>query len=361
MKCKPGAILKVIACIILICIIAFIGYYFTRIQTINTIEKLSSYEDGYDIYSMTVKYDYNSEDIINSNFDDTQEFIDAVINESLPFLPVHIDVPSFGCSAYCASLENGDTIMGRNYDFKIDTSALLVFCNPENGYKSMALAAMSNIGTSRVDTIANKMACLTAPFICLDGLNEKGVAIATLTLDSEPVNQHTGRQKIATSLAIRLVLDNAATTQEAVDLLRSYDMMAANGRDYHFFINDASGDSRVVEYDCESLKRELVDTPIEAITNFFGMYIDKVQSNQKNGIYGHGKERYDKVMAVIEPKNRVLTTNDAWKALMDASTEPNPDNVTSNTQWSLIYNNTKHTADITIRRHWGDVFSFGMN
>ena len=36
-------------------------------------------------------------------------------------------------------------------------------------------------------------------------------------------------------LAIRLVLDRAATTQEAVDLLLDgYDMFATSGRDYHF-------------------------------------------------------------------------------------------------------------------------------
>ena len=38
---------------------------------------------------------------------------------------------------------------------------------------------------------------------------------------------------------------------------------------------------------------EMVATPIRSITNFFGLYKDKVLPNQKNGIYGHGKERYD--------------------------------------------------------------------
>ena len=78
-------------------------------------------------------------------------------------------------------------------------------------------------------------------------MNEKGVSIAVLTLDSEPVNQDTGKQKILRPLAIRLVLDRAATTQEAVDLLDSYDMFETSGRDYHFFVTDAAGDARVIE------------------------------------------------------------------------------------------------------------------
>ena len=118
--------------------------------------------------------------------------------------------------------------------------------------------------------MAKKLACLTAPFICLDGMNEKGVSIAVLTLDSEPVNQSTGKQKIFTTLAIRLVLDRAATTQEAVDLLDSYDMFATSGRDYHFFVVDASGDARVLEYDPEQEGRPLRWTSMQAITNFYG-------------------------------------------------------------------------------------------
>lgn len=82
-----------------------------------------------------------------------------------------------------------------------------------------------------------------------------------LTLDSEPTYQQTGKPTITPTLAIRLVLDHAATTAEAVALLREYDMFASGGRDYHFYITDASGDGRVVEYDCDDPARPLVDTP----------------------------------------------------------------------------------------------------
>ena len=57
-----------------------------------------------------------------------------------------------------------------------------------------------------------------------------------LTLDSDPTYQQTGKPMIATTLAIRLVLDRAATTAEAVELLSKYDMFASSGRDYHFYI-----------------------------------------------------------------------------------------------------------------------------
>ena len=36
---------------------------------------------------------------------------------------------------------------------------------------------------------------------------------------------------IGTTLVIRLILDRAATTEEAVELLNQYDMFATSGRD----------------------------------------------------------------------------------------------------------------------------------
>lgn len=342
--------------VILLLVLAFFGLYFTRIQTVSTIEKLTDYEDGYNLYRMDVKYDYSLDNIINYGIKDDQTMIDAILKEALPLLPVKIKAPNFGCTALTLTDTDGDVHMGRNYDFSRDTSAMLVFCEPKDGYKSIAFAALDNISANAADeNIKNKMSCLTAPFVCLDGMNEKGVSIAVLTLDSEPVRQNTGKPVIATTLAIRLVLDRAASTEEAVELLRSYDMFASSGRDYHFYITDASGDGRVIEYDTNGEPRELIDTPSEAVTNFFIRHKDEVKPNQKNGILGHGKERYDAVMKVLEDEKGNYTNDTVWNAMKSAAQDPNPDDITSNTQWSISYNNTDLTAEIAIRRHWNDV------
>ena len=160
--------------------------------------------------------------------------------------------------------------------------------------------------------------------------------------------------------SIRLVLDRAATTQEAVDLLNSYDMFATSGRDYHFFVVDASGDARVLEYDPEQEGRPLRWTKMQAITNFYGCYAYLVEPNQKNGIYGHGRERYDAVLDVFEQQSGNYTDDTVWAALIAASQEPDPEDITSNTQWSIAYNNTDLTADIVLRRHWNDITHYGL-
>ncbi|MGN0704555.1 MAG: linear amide C-N hydrolase [Lentihominibacter sp.] len=342
--------------------VAFLTLYSTRIQTIGSMERLTDYEDGYNLYSMDIKYDYSIDDIIDYGITDDQTMFDAIIKEALPLLPVKADVPNFGCTAFTLTDTDGDVHMGRNYDFMNDTSAMLVYCSPKDGYKSVALAALDNVSANAADeSIAKKLASLSAPFICLDGMNEKGVSIAVLTLDSEPVRQNTGKPVIGTTIAIRLVLDRAATTEEAVELLRGYDMHAACGRDYHFYITDASGDGRVVEYyDCDSETRELVATSTRAATNFFIRYKDEVLPNQKNGIYGHGKERYETVLKVLEDEKGNYTDDTVWNAIKLAAQEPNPDEITSNTQWSVSYNNTDLTGEIVIHRNWEDVTSFTL-
>lgn len=359
---KRKIIRTVLLVILLLLIVAaggFISVYESRFQTISSIQKVTDY-DEYNLYRMDVKYDYDLDRLIEYGITDNQSFVDAIVKEALPILPVHIKAPDFGCSAFTLQEADGNVLMGRNYDFKRDTSAMLVYCEPKDGYKSVAFAALDNISANIPDaSMKKKLATLTAPFICLDGMNEKGVSIAVLTLDSEPVHQNTGRPVIGTTLVIRLILDRAATTEEAVELLNQYDMFATSGRDYHFYITDASGDGRVVEYDCESETREMVATPIRSITNFFGLYRDKVLPNQKNGIYGHGKERYDKMEAIFDYEE-VYTSDVAWEALKAASQEPSEEEVTSNTQWSIVYDDTNLTAEIALRRNWDDVIGYNL-
>lgn len=325
MKRMLKRILVVLLVLILLAVAGFGMLYAGRLRTVNSIEQITAYDD-YNLYRMDVKYDYSIDDVINYGITDNQSMIDAILKETLPLLPVHMKAPNYGCSAF-ATVSDENILMGRNYDFKRDTSAMLVYCTPKDGYKSVALAALDNISANQPDiSMAKKLACLTAPFICLDGMNEKGVSIAVLTLDS-------------------------------------YDMFATSGRDYHFFVVDASGDARVLEYDPEQEGRPLRWTAMQAITNFYGCYAYMVQPNQRNGIYGHGKERYDAIMEVLAMRDPDgdIPADIAWKALQAAAQDPSPNDVTSNTQWSLVYDDTDLTAQIVIRRKWGDVIHYDLN
>lgn len=348
--------------ILLLLVVVFVVIYASRFKTMASIQKISDYDDGVNLYCMDIQYDYSLDAIIERGITDDQSMIDALLKEALPLLPVHVKAPNFGCSAFTLNSVDGDVMMGRNYDFRNNSSAMLVYCTPSDGYRSVAFAALDNLGANIADAgFKSKMTCLAAPFVCLDGMNEKGVSIAVLTLDSEPTKQDRGKPDIGTSLAIRLVLDRAASTQEAVDLLNQYDMKATAGRDYHFYITDASGDGRIIEYDCESETRELVATPTRSVTNFFILYKDMVtQKEGKNGIYGHGRDRYDTMEEIFDEEEGTQTKDTAWRALKAASQVPKGEDITSNTQWSIVFNNTNLTLEFVLHRYWEDVFTYDL-
>lgn len=346
--------------LILVVILVFVGIYFSRFQSVASIAKLTDYADGYDLYRMDIRYDYNLDKLTAKEYTNDQMLADAILESALPYIPIHMEAPDYSCSAFAVEDVAGNELMGRNYDFDVDTSALMIHCAPKNGYKSVAIAALDHVGASSLGSLIDKMHTLPAPFICLDGMNEKGVAIAILMLDSEPTRQATEKPDLFTTLAVRIVLDRAATTQEAVDLLRGHDMFAVSGGDYHFFVSDASGDARVIEYDCLSETRELIDTPVRTATNFYEIYRDRVLPNQYNDIFGHGRERYDAIEALLTEKEGQYTEAVAWEALQAAQQLPDPASKTSNTQWSVVYDKTNLTAKVVLRRNWQDITSYSL-
>ena len=159
-----------IVAVLLAAILVFVGIYFTRIQTMNSIEKLSDYDDGYNLYRMEVKYDYSLDDVINYGIKDNQTMIDAILKDALPLLPVKIEAPSFGCTAFTLTDADGDVHMGRNYD-----SVLEVFDqqkdSPSNDTVWAALKAASqepnpeSITSNTQWSIAYNNADLTAEII----------------------------------------------------------------------------------------------------------------------------------------------------------------------------------------------------
>ena len=93
------------------------------------------------------------------------------------------------------------------------------------------------------------------------------------------------------------------------------------------------------------------------------MYADKVDPEQDNGMYGKGTamKRYTAMLDILDANEGAVDRNVAWEALKAAAQDPNPEDITSNTQWSIMFDNTNLTAEFTLRRRWGESFSFGIN
>ena len=107
--------------------------YRKQIKSAASLKRLTGYADGYDLYAIDIAYDYDLDRIIAAGVRDDQAYIDAVVAQVLPGVPVHVQAPHFACSAFVAVDAEGRVRTGRNYDFKDDTSALLVRNHPRGG------------------------------------------------------------------------------------------------------------------------------------------------------------------------------------------------------------------------------------
>lgn len=83
--------------------------------------------------------------------------------------------------------------------------------------------------------------------------------------DSDTISQNTDKPDITTTTAIRLLLDKAATVDEATGSLSEYDMHASMNYMVHSAIADSDGNSVCVEYIGNQMN--VIDTPV--VTNFY--------------------------------------------------------------------------------------------
>ncbi len=84
-----------------------------------------------------------------------------------------------------------------------------------------------------------KLKALIGLYAPLDGMNEKGLAVSVnMIFDGATILQNTGKPDITTTTAVRLPLNEAATVEEAIELLKKYDFHASMNFMVHLAIAD---------------------------------------------------------------------------------------------------------------------------
>lgn len=269
---KKKAVLKwvlgVIAAVLVVLAAGSWWLFGTLITAANSIEKL---EDG--LYSLEYTGDYGFDDFLAQGgaASDGQVANYLVSFLSRGFYKVESDVETgdFGCSTICTRDENGTTFFGRNYDWA-ECRAIIVHTKPQNGYESVSTCCLDFLGFSEDyspdGSMMERMQTLAAIYVPLDGMNEEGLAVADLMAgDKEATHQNTCKPDLTTTTAIRLLLDKAANVDEAIALLRQYDMNSSIGSAHHLSLADASGKSVVVEY----VDGEMLVTETKVVTNHY--------------------------------------------------------------------------------------------
>ena len=328
------------------------------IKTLRTFRKLS----GSPLYTMDYTADYQLDRLMKMGAGSDTQFANNVCKILLNGLPVKVK-PEGACSTFVTETPDRHKLFARNFDYK-SGMAMLIKAVPKKGYRSIALSNLGHIGFNEKHlpekSIIGRFRTLAAVYSPLDGMNEKGFAVAVNTAVEQVTRQDTGKTPVMTTLAIRLLLDRAENVEEAIGILDSIDMRSSGKIGYHFQLADRSGDSAIVEYIDNKMvvlrkKQEDIDF---CLTNF------TLSTDEKNGT---GKERFEIMQDRLHEKGSVMTSKEAMELLNAAQMdghkyyEPGHMYYDSITQWSVVYDLSRCTAAVTIKSDFEKIYDFSIS
>ena len=245
---------------------------------LGALQSLKAVEGFNHVYTVEYDGDYLLDSLIAANIKTDVELV-QYLTTNIPSwklakesgIPLTINVPGAGCSSVTANNAGpaGGKIFGRNFDYT-DGSAMIIHTMPYQGYESVSTSYPMFVTQelfwepkNKVESDAVVLGLIYAP---LDGMNEKGLYISILQLDDETTNQiDPNKNDVTTTVAVRYLLDKAASVDEALQMLGNFNMHNVFDTAYHYAIADNTGKSVVVEY----INNEMKVTDAKVVTNHY--------------------------------------------------------------------------------------------
>ena len=255
----------------------------------------------------------------------------------------------FGCSALTVGTPEGGVMMGRNFDFP-SALGLVLHTIPDRGYETITTFNVKFFGFGedyKPEGFTNQYMALSCLFFALDGINEKGLAIADLMAgDTIQTHQQTDKPDLTTTAAISYLLKNAANVDEALELLRGIDMHSDIGSAHHYAMADASGKNVVVEY----VDNEMVVVESPAVANHY-----LCEAKRNVGLVD-GDDRYDRLCKRYDETGGVMDEQQLTEAIAAVS-QPETDRFLG-TAWTMVMDLTHPSVTYYARRHFDKPFHF---
>lgn len=302
--------------------------FFLFREELGILASLKRLEGGRPVYTLRIEGDYHFDEFLAAGGASSDQEVSVFLAEKISkgFYSVPVEESGTGCSTLSAFTAGGGHIWGRNYDWTASVP-ILVTCVPEEGYASISTCDFQNVtGDPAVlpEGLMNQMLAIAALYVPLDGVNEAGLCVADLEVNEGGMpDPDTEKPDLTITTAIRLLLNQAASVDEAVALLEQYDIHPSGGISHHLAISDASGTSVAVEFTDEGLAA--VPTPV--VTNF----------NLANGDTAAGGEsaqkRYEQLLA-FETALRGQMDEALMREAMACVTQIEGP---WTTQWSMVY------------------------
>ena len=369
-------------------------------KQIKAVESITRVDEAGHLYAMKADYDYY----------DLPEAFKAYIDA--------------GCSCFVTKDLDGHVLFCRNYDFshfpdndrskeRTGLNVIVETNNPKAKYKRLGVSDAywldfknGSIYQGKADDGKSDVSSFVlCPMICMDGMNEKGLALAILalgvrtdwqeipydsyeekmnkyksnlfmdvsgqepdpywmpaTLGSVAVNTADRKAWIATMelietraegkptllhpILMRMALDNCANVEEAVGLFSKYNVKGAMpGADYHILVADDKGRSVLIEWDGDEMKV----TDIDHATNH---YVCKEDLFFKDGC---GRDECLRA-GLFRTRNVGMSKDYARDLLKIVVQDPSNRIDRSKTQYSCIYDLTEKSMRIfsygDLEKYW---------
>ena len=325
------------AALLVVAVVGAWAMFGTFVKAARSIEKL---EDG--LYSMEFTGDYGFDAFLAQGGADSDsgvaDFLVSFLSHGFYKNDSKVETGSFGCSTVYTQDADGLCYFGRNYDWT-ECSAMIVHTKPKNGYESVSTCCLDFLGFgdgyAPDGSMMERIESIAAIYVPLDGMNSEGLMVADLIIgDKEETHQQTGKTALTTTTAIRLLLDQAANVDEAIALLRQYDMHSSNAMPHHLSIADAHGKSVVVEY----VNGDMLVTETKVVTNHY------LSDCEKQGVGSEqSHKRYDILAAHTGPAGA-----DEVRDLLESAAQksfPQSADGYEKTMWSIVYCPEKRCAD----------------
>lgn len=324
----------------------------TQLTAANSIEKL---DDG--LWSMEYKGDYGFDEFLAqggaASDGEMAEYIACFLSHGFWKTDASDAGESFGCSTLSVKSPEGTALFGRNFDWD-ECKAMIIHTVPKNGYESISTTCLDFLGFGEDwvpdGDMGDKFMALAAVYVPLDGMNEKGLCVADLMVnDGEVVHQDTDRPDLTITSALRLLLDRAATVDEALALLEQYDMNFSIGAAHHFSIADTTGKSVVVEY----IEGEMIVTETDVVTNHYLARNAELAPEEVPDSQRQSHIRYETLSGLRLDAAGVMTVDEVRSALAAAAQSNFSDtNGGELTSWSLVYDQQALTATFYDTEDW---------
>ncbi|MEV0156772.1 C45 family peptidase [Micromonospora sp. NPDC050686] len=224
----------------------------------------------------------------------------------------------FGCSLFAALGDRDQPLFARNFDWE-PNPALVLRTDPPDGYASVSMVDIRYLGVGDDPTGDRRL--LNAPLLPFDGMNERGLAVGLANDDQASARPVPGRPLVGGVRVIRLVLDTAATVDEAIAVFERHNLDFGGGPPMHYLVADATGASAVVEFVDGTMRAEKGSGPWRALTNVpvIGVAEQRRRADRRYGVIA---EELDRSGGVADARTALR--------LLDAVRQ-------SHTRWSVTY------------------------